>query len=164
MGFSAYLSKYDTVCWAGSLAKWRELLIVTKDGSNMNKKQFTVHMTPDPVSGYVGGCLELPAAMSQAETREQLLENMKEAIQLVLETIDDAYKESEKIVEIPSRAHKTFLGKILANSCLISERKSNRSNKPYDFYCKSMITLCVTLSITKIRGVAHVKFINKVIW
>jgi predicted RNase H-like HicB family nuclease len=69
----------------------------------MNKKQFTVKITPDPDGGYVGRCLELPAAMSQAETKEQLLENMKEAIQLVLETIDETSKEDEKaIVEIPS--------------------------------------------------------------
>lgn len=69
----------------------------------MNKKQFTIHITPDTDGGYVGRCLELPAAMSQAETKEQLLENMKEAIQLVLETIGDTYKESEKIiVEITS--------------------------------------------------------------
>ena len=66
-------------------------------------KQFTVQIIPDPDGGYVGRCLELLAAMSQAETKEQLLENMKEAIQLVLETIDDTYKESEKIiVEITS--------------------------------------------------------------
>jgi predicted RNase H-like HicB family nuclease len=69
----------------------------------MDKKRFTIQITPDPDGGYIGRCLELPAAMSQAETKEQLLENMKEAIQLVLETIDDTYKESEKvIVEIPS--------------------------------------------------------------
>ncbi|MBP2030298.1 putative RNase H-like HicB family nuclease [Methanohalophilus levihalophilus] len=35
--------------------------------------------------GYSAHCLELPAAISEGDTREEALENIKEAIELVLE-------------------------------------------------------------------------------
>lgn len=64
----------------------------------LEKKRFTVEITPDEDGGYVGRCLELPAALSQGETKEELLANMKEAIQLVLETIEETSSEKEKVV------------------------------------------------------------------
>lgn len=35
--------------------------------------------------GYTAQCLEIPAAISEGDTKEEALENIKEAIQLVLE-------------------------------------------------------------------------------
>ena len=46
----------------------------------------TVIVTKDPESGwFVGKCVQLPEAMSQGETLDELLDNMKDAISLVLE-------------------------------------------------------------------------------
>lgn len=46
-------------------------------------------------------CLEIPAAISEGETLEELTANMKETIQIVLEHIKDkAKKEKSKIIEI----------------------------------------------------------------
>ena len=47
--------------------------------------EFTVILEPAEEGGYTVQCVELPAAISQGETREEALENIKEAIQLVLE-------------------------------------------------------------------------------
>jgi predicted RNase H-like HicB family nuclease len=47
--------------------------------------QFTVILTPDEDGGYSVQCVELPAAISQGETKKEALKNIKEAIQLVLE-------------------------------------------------------------------------------
>jgi predicted RNase H-like HicB family nuclease len=44
--------------------------------------------------GYSGQCLELPAAISQGETIDELKENMKEAIELALETLKDLKKDA----------------------------------------------------------------------
>ena len=43
--------------------------------------------------GYlVGQCVELPAAITQGKTRDEVLENIKEAMQLVLEDMKDEVK------------------------------------------------------------------------
>lgn len=47
--------------------------------------EFTVILEPAEEGGYTVQCVELPAAISQGETREEALENIKEAIRLVLE-------------------------------------------------------------------------------
>jgi len=44
--------------------------------------------------GYSGQCLELPAAISQGETIDELKENMKEAIELALEALKDFKKDA----------------------------------------------------------------------
>ena len=38
--------------------------------------------------GYSVQCVELPGAISQGETREEALKNIKEAIELVLEVLE----------------------------------------------------------------------------
>jgi len=51
--------------------------------------QFTVKLEESDEGGYTAQCLELPAAISEGDTKEEALENIKEAIQLVLiETIE----------------------------------------------------------------------------
>ncbi|CAG0985344.1 hypothetical protein METP2_02234 [Methanosarcinales archaeon] len=46
--------------------------------------QFTVKLEESD-EGYTAQCLELPAAISEGDTKEEALDNIKEAIQLVLE-------------------------------------------------------------------------------
>lgn len=48
--------------------------------------EYTIIIEKDPESGcYVGKCIQVPAAMSQGETLDELMENMKDAISLVLD-------------------------------------------------------------------------------
>lgn len=51
--------------------------------------QFTVKLEESDEGGYTVQCLELPAAISEGDTREEALENIKEAIQLVLEVTQE---------------------------------------------------------------------------
>ncbi len=58
--------------------------------TSMNKikvtnMEFTVVLEAAEEGGYAVQCIELPAAISQGETREEALKNIKEAIELVLE-------------------------------------------------------------------------------
>jgi len=46
--------------------------------------KFTVILEPADKGGYVAQCVELPAAISQGETKKEALKNIKEAIKLVL--------------------------------------------------------------------------------
>ena len=50
--------------------------------------------------GYSAQCLELPGAISQGESQEEAIENIKVAIELVLETLDLETKRLSKINEI----------------------------------------------------------------
>jgi predicted RNase H-like HicB family nuclease len=66
--------------------------------------QFTVKLEESDEGGYTVQCLELPAAISEGDTKVEALENIKEAIQLVLEVTQEqaqSYKEVYK-VEIAS--------------------------------------------------------------
>jgi predicted RNase H-like HicB family nuclease len=47
--------------------------------------KFTVMLEPAEAGGYTVQCVELPAAISQGETKKGALKNIKEAIKLVLE-------------------------------------------------------------------------------
>jgi predicted RNase H-like HicB family nuclease len=66
--------------------------------------KFTIKLEESDEGGYTAQCLELPAAISEGDTKENALENIKEAIQLVLEVTQEqaqAYSEIHK-VEIAS--------------------------------------------------------------
>ncbi len=54
--------------------------------------KFTILVQKAPEGGYSGQCLEIPAAISQGETIEELKTNMKESIELALESIKDLKK------------------------------------------------------------------------
>ena len=57
--------------------------LIRKKGNHM---EYTIIIEKDPESGwYVGKCIQVPAAMSQGETLDELMENMKDAISLVLD-------------------------------------------------------------------------------
>ena len=47
--------------------------------------KYTVVLEPQKEGGFTVQCVEIPGAISQGETREEALANIKEAIELVLE-------------------------------------------------------------------------------
>jgi predicted RNase H-like HicB family nuclease len=67
------------------------------------KRRFTVRYQEEKEGGYSGQCLEIPGAISQGGTLEELKENMKDAISLILESIKeeaDTQKKKSLIIEI----------------------------------------------------------------
>jgi predicted RNase H-like HicB family nuclease len=62
---------------------------------------FTLVYQKEEEGGYSGHCLELPGAISQGETLEELKENIVEAIRLVLEDMaEEAAEKKKKLIEI----------------------------------------------------------------
>jgi len=49
---------------------------------------FTVALRKEESGGYSARCVELPAAISQGETEQEALRNIREAIELVLEELE----------------------------------------------------------------------------
>ena len=47
--------------------------------------KYTVVLEPQDEGGFTVQCVEIPGAISQGETREEALANIKEAVELVLE-------------------------------------------------------------------------------
>ena len=87
-----------------SIKKMQKIQNIRQKMILMANRKFIILVTKDPDEGYTGKCLEIPAAISEGNTIEELKENMTEAIQLVLETIEKDYSTSEKIViEIPNQ-------------------------------------------------------------
>ncbi|MFZ1076661.1 MAG: type II toxin-antitoxin system HicB family antitoxin [Nitrosotalea sp.] len=62
------------------------------------KHKFTIRLQKAPEGGYTGQCLELPGAISEGETIEELKKNMTEAIELVLESLEEDSKNDEKLI------------------------------------------------------------------
>lgn len=62
------------------------------------KRRFTILIEDDGEGGYTGRCLELPGAISEGETIDKLKKNMTEAIELVLETLEEDAKKYKKLV------------------------------------------------------------------
>lgn len=55
----------------------------------------------EPEGGYTGKCLELRGAISYGRTMDELKKNMKEAIELVLETLNEETQSKRKeIIEV----------------------------------------------------------------
>jgi len=50
--------------------------------------------------GFTGRCLELPAAISEGDSREEAIENVKEAIELVLEVTEEQARILGEITKI----------------------------------------------------------------
>ena len=48
--------------------------------------KYTIILEKEKEGGYSAQCLELPGAISQGETKDEALENIKLAIELVLES------------------------------------------------------------------------------
>ncbi|VVB84329.1 HicB_like antitoxin of bacterial toxin-antitoxin system [uncultured archaeon] len=54
--------------------------------------KYMIILEKEDEGGYSAQCLELPGAISQGETKEEALRNIKEAIELVLEVINEEAK------------------------------------------------------------------------
>lgn len=66
-------------------------------------KKFTVILREEPEGGYSAQCIELPGAISQGETREQTIANIREAIEGYLEAFPEELnqlKRKRELVEI----------------------------------------------------------------
>jgi predicted RNase H-like HicB family nuclease len=55
--------------------------------------QFTVILGPQEEGGYTVRCLELPGAISEGDTKAKALENIKDAIELILEVLREDLKD-----------------------------------------------------------------------
>jgi predicted RNase H-like HicB family nuclease len=54
------------------------------------------------VGGYSGRCLEIPGAISEGETLEELKANMIDAITLIVKSLNKEAQEKQKmIIEVP---------------------------------------------------------------
>ena len=69
----------------------------------MKKLTAIVHRGEPGKGGFWATCLEVPGANGQGETKEECLQNLKEAIQLVLET------EREEVFRLDPQAETTEL-------------------------------------------------------
>ena len=55
--------------------------------------EYTIIIEHDPATGlYCGQCQQLPEAISQGSTEEELMDNIREAIELVLEDREENIK------------------------------------------------------------------------
>lgn len=54
--------------------------------------QYTIVLELAEEGGYTAHCLELPTAISEGDNKEEALENIKEAIELVLEVTEEQAK------------------------------------------------------------------------
>lgn len=62
--------------------------------------KYTVILEKEEEGGYSAQCLELPGAISQGESKEEAIKNIKEAIELLLETLDLETERLSKVTEI----------------------------------------------------------------
>lgn len=62
--------------------------------------QFTIKLEESDEGGYTAQCLEIPAAISEGETKEDALENIKEAIQLVLEVTQEQARSYTEVLKV----------------------------------------------------------------
>jgi predicted RNase H-like HicB family nuclease len=62
--------------------------------------KFTVILRKEDVGGYSVQCVELPGAISEGDTKKEALKNIKEAIELYIETWPDELKRLKKRKEV----------------------------------------------------------------
>jgi len=62
--------------------------------------KYTVILEKEEEGGYSVQCLELPGAISQGDTKEDALANIKEAIGLVLEVINEEARGLANFAEV----------------------------------------------------------------
>jgi predicted RNase H-like HicB family nuclease len=59
---------------------------------SVENREFTIIVEEEPeIRGFSGQCKELPTAISQGKTLEELEENIKDAIQSVLDIQEDRF-------------------------------------------------------------------------
>lgn len=62
--------------------------------------EFTIKLEESDEGGYTVQCLELPAAISEGNTKEEALKNIKEAIQLVLEIMQEQAQACTEVFKV----------------------------------------------------------------
>ncbi|MFY9868279.1 MAG: type II toxin-antitoxin system HicB family antitoxin [Candidatus Nitrosopolaris sp.] len=63
--------------------------------------KYTVVYTEEVEGGFSGRCLELPGAISQGETLEELKVNMVDAVQLILDSLyEEAHEKKKMEIEV----------------------------------------------------------------
>jgi len=74
-----------------------------KSANNVGKRLFTILIQEEPDGGFTGKCLELRGAISYGETIEELRNNMKDTISLVIDVLEDEAKNGnyhKEVIEI----------------------------------------------------------------
>ncbi len=66
-------------------------------------RRFTVILRKEGVGGYSVRCIEVPAAISQGETRTEAIKNIKEAIGLYLEAFPGEVELIEELDKVAGR-------------------------------------------------------------
>lgn len=66
-------------------------------------RKFTVLLRREEIGGYSVRCIEVPAAISQGESRAEALDNIKEAIGLYLESFPDELKIIEELGKVTGK-------------------------------------------------------------
>ena len=62
--------------------------------------KYTIILEKEKEGRYSAQCLELPGAISQGESKEEAIDNIKIAIELVLETLNQEVRRLGETVEI----------------------------------------------------------------
>jgi len=62
--------------------------------------EYTIVLEVAEEGGFTARCLELPAAISEGDSREEAIENVKEAIELVLEVTEEQARILGEITKI----------------------------------------------------------------
>jgi predicted RNase H-like HicB family nuclease len=63
--------------------------------------KYTILYRDEEEGGFSGRCLELPGAVSQGETLEELELNMTDAVQLILASIyEEAHDKKKMVIEV----------------------------------------------------------------
>ncbi|ATU08790.1 type II toxin-antitoxin system HicB family antitoxin [Methanohalophilus portucalensis] len=62
--------------------------------------EYTVVLEVAEEGGYTARCLELPSAISEGDTKAEALENIREAIELVLEVTEEQAKVLGEITKV----------------------------------------------------------------
>lgn len=83
--------------------------------------RYTIILEKEEEGRYSAQCLELPGAISQGETKEEAIKNIKEAIEAVLEVLN---QEVKRLGEVAENLHGS--GKCLRNYWWFLEKKPSK--------------------------------------
>jgi predicted RNase H-like HicB family nuclease len=69
----------------------------------VNQRAFTIVYEKAPEGGYTGRVLELEGTRTEGETKQELIKNMFEAIQLTLDYLESKSRNEQKfVIEMPA--------------------------------------------------------------
>ena len=83
----------------GTILFWGYLLLYNEPTYDLTMK-YTIILEREEEGGYSAQCLELPGAISQGESKEEAIKNVKEAIEAVLEVLNQEVKGLRDVAEI----------------------------------------------------------------